>query len=121
MPLQALSDLVIEYGESPRARRLRRNRMRAALAVAAVEGILVVAGVIPWWAVVLLAVGAVALYVAIRSQGQGVLVQLAWIAAFSQAALVLVPVAAAGLTAVAVGVVVLFAVVALLALARDRR
>ncbi len=121
MPYQALSDLVLEHEESAWARRLRRNRLRVALAIAAVEGILVLAGTIPWWLVVLLALASVVLYVSVRSERRSELVQLAWIAAFSQLALVIVPVAAAVLTAVAVAVVVLFAIVALVALARDRR
>jgi hypothetical protein len=116
-----MSELVIEHGESPRGRRLRRNRMRIALTVAAVEGIFILAGAIPWWVVVLLAIAALSAYVYVRNRRQSELVQIAWIAAFSQTALVLVPVAAAVLAALAIVIVVLFAVVALLALARDRR
>ena len=121
MPYQALSDLVVEHRETPRARRLRVNRLRIALVLAAVEGILVLAGAIPWWVVVLVAAGAVALYLFVRSDGRAELVQLAWIAAFANLVLLLVPVAAAIVSALAVVVVVVLAVVALIALARDRR
>jgi hypothetical protein len=121
MPSQAVSELVLEHGESPRARRLRQNRLRIALALTAFEGILVLAGAIPWWAVVALAAGTVALYLAARGSERFVLVQLAWIAAFSQVALVLVPVVATFVVFLAIALVVLFAVVALAALARDRR
>jgi hypothetical protein len=121
MPLQAMSELVLEHGESPRARRLRQNRFRIAVALTALEGILVLAGAIPWWVVVALAAGSVALYVALRGSERIVLVQLAWIAAFSQVALVLVPVVAAFVAFLAIALVVMFAVVALVALARDRR
>ena len=44
-------------------RALRDGRLRIALLVALVEGILVLVGSIDWWVVVLLAVGAVVLYV----------------------------------------------------------
>jgi hypothetical protein len=116
-----MSDLVIEHRESARGRRLRSNRLRIALAVAAVEGIIVLAGGIPWWVVVLLAAASVALYVTVREQRSSELVQLAWILAFSQSALVLVPVVATFVLVLAILVVVLFAIVALVALARDRR
>jgi hypothetical protein len=116
-----VSDFVIEHGESQRTRRLRHNRVRIALAVAAVEGIVVLAGGIPWWVVVLLAAAAVTLYVYVRRRGSSELVQLAWIAAFSQSALVLVPLVAAFLIVLAIFTIAVFAVVALIALARDRR
>ena len=111
---------MIEHGETERSRRLRRNRLRIALAVAALEGIIVLAGGIPWWVVVLLAVAAVAVYLRVRRHGSSELVQLSWIAAFSQSALVLVPVVAVFVVAVAIFVVVAFAIVVLVALARDR-
>ena len=121
MPYQALSDLVVEHRDTPRARRLRAHRFRFALVLAAVEGILVLAGAIPWWIVVLVALAAVGLYLWMRNEDRPELVQIAWIVAFANVLLVLVPVAAAIVTILAVGLVVVFAVVALIALARDRR
>jgi FtsH-binding integral membrane protein len=121
MPTEALSDLVVEHRESPRSRRLRVNRMRIALVLAALEGILVLSGAIPWWVVVLVALAAVVFYVYVRNEGRSELVQLAWIAAFANVLLLLVPVAATIVTALAIVLVVVFAVVALIALARDRR
>ena len=121
MSHQAVSEVVLEHGESPLGRRLRLNRLRLALVLAALEGILVLAGAIPWWVVVIVALGAVALYVSVRNQGRVEVVQLAWIAAFANVLLLLVPVAAAIVTALAIVLVVVFAVVALIALARDRR
>jgi len=116
-----MSELVIEHGESARSRRLRQNRLRIALAVTALEGILVLAGAIPWWIVVALAAGSVALYIAVRATERTAIVQVAWIAAFSQLALVLVPVVAAFVLVLAIVLVAAFALVALLALVRDRR
>ncbi len=115
-----MSDVVIEHGESRRTRRLRQHRVRVALALAAVEGILVLAGALPWWLVVVLAAGALTLYVAVRER-RGELVQIAWIAAFSQLVLLLVPIAAAVFTALAVALLVALALAALVALLRDRR
>jgi hypothetical protein len=116
-----MGDFVVEHGESARARRLRRNRLKIALVVAAIEGIVVLAGGIPWWFVVILAVGAVAVYIAVRDRNRPELLQLAWIAAFSQLVLVLVPVIAGFLLVLAIVIVVAFALIALVALARDRR
>jgi len=116
-----MSDFVVEHGETARGRRLRRNRVKIALVVAAIEGVVVLAGGIPWWFVAILAVAAVALYLAVRDHGRSDLVPLAWIAAFSQVALVLVPVIASVLLVLAIMVVIAFAVVALIALSRDRR
>jgi hypothetical protein len=51
---------LLEHRERRLTRRVRQNRFRVALAIAAAEGILVIAGVMPWWLVVLLALAAVA-------------------------------------------------------------
>ena len=51
---------LLEHRERRLTRRVRHNRLRIALAIAAAEGILVIAGVLPWWVVVLLAMIAVA-------------------------------------------------------------
>jgi hypothetical protein len=111
----------IEHGSTRFGRQLRANRLRIALLVALVEGILVLLGAIDWWIVVLLAVGAVALYLLL---GRGSRSEAArhgsWIAAVSQVAVVLVPVLALVLTAFAVVALVILAVVALVVLLRDR-
>ena len=112
---------MIEHGESARGRQLRRNRVRIALALAAVEAIVVLAGAIPWWVVVVLAAVALAVYVTVRRYERSEVIQLAWIAAFSQVALVLVPVVGVLLAVLAIVAVVAFALVALVALAYDRR
>ena len=53
----------IEHRSTRFSRRVRDNRLRIALLVALVEGILVLVGSIDWWVVVLLAILGVALYV----------------------------------------------------------
>lgn len=113
---------MIEHRESGLARRLRQNRYRAALAVAAIEGILVLAGAIPWWLVVLVALGAVAGYVTWGREHESADVRVVtWTAAVSQLLVVLVPVLAGALVVLAAVVVVLLAVLALVALLLDRR
>jgi hypothetical protein len=114
--------LTIEHGRNRFGRSLRENRLRIALIVALVEGILVLLGEIPWWSVVLIAIVAVAIYVSAgRKAGRQEVRELAWIFAVSQVAVVLVPALALVLTAFAVVALILIAVIALVVLLRDRR
>jgi hypothetical protein len=113
--------VVIDHRESSWARNLRRNRFRLAAGIALVEGILVLAGALPWWAAVLFAVGAVVLYASVgRGHARADVRQATWIAAVSQLLVVLVPIAVVVATALAVAIVVILAVVALVALLRER-
>ena len=115
-------ELLIEHGETRLARRLRSNRYKVALAIAALEGILVLAGAIPWWIVVLLAVVSLAGYVAWGREHESADVRVVtWTAAVSQLVVVLIPVAAGLAVVLAAVVVVLLAAVALAALLLDRR
>lgn len=112
----------IEHRSTRLGRRLRDNRLRIALIVAVVEGILVLVGAIDWWVVVLLAILSVALYVlAGRAARREEARELSWIVAVSQVAVVLVPALALVLTAFAVVALIAIAVVALVVLLRDRR
>ena len=114
--------LTIEHRSTRFGRRLRDNRLKVALVVATVEGLLVLLGSIDWWVVVLLAVASVALYGwRGRSARREEVRALSWVFAVSQVAVVLVPVLALVLTAFAVVALVLLAVVALVVLLRDRR
>ena len=112
----------IEHRSTRFGRRVRDNRLRIALLVALVEGILVLVGSIDWWVVVLLAIAAVAFYVwRGRNARREEVRDGSWIFAVSQVAVVLVPVLALVLTAFAVVALVLIAVVALVVLLQDRR
>jgi hypothetical protein len=114
--------LTMEHGSNRFGRALRQSRLKVALIVALVEGVLVLVGTIDWWVVALLAIGAVALYVSRGRQARREEVREAtWILAVSQLAVVLVPVLALVLTAFAVVALVIFAIVALVILLRDRR
>ncbi len=111
--------LTIEHKSTRLGRRLRENRLRLALLIALVEGILVLVGAIDWWVVVLLAVGAVVLYVLRgRTARREDVRETSWILAVSQVAVVLVPALALVLTALAVVALVIVAVVALVVLLR---
>ena len=116
------SEILIEHGETRLARRLRANRYKVALAIAALEGILVLAGAIPWWIVVLLALVSLVGYVAWGREHESPDVRVVtWTAAVSQLVVVLVPVVAGLAVVLAAVVVVLLAAVALAALLLDRR
>jgi hypothetical protein len=112
----------VEHGEGSFSRSLRRRRVIVAGVIAGVEAILVLTDIVPWWAAVLAAVAAVALYVGwAREHSAPAIRSVAWVAAASQLVVVLVPVAIVliGLLAI-VGIVVL-AAVALTVLLLDRR
>ena len=114
--------LTIDHDSNRLGRRLRENRLRIALLLGLVEGVLVLVGEIDWWVVVLLALGAVALYVTRgRTAQREELREASWILAVSQVAVVLVPALALVLTAFAIVALVLLAVFALVVLLRDRR
>jgi hypothetical protein len=114
--------LTLEHGSTRFGRQLRENRLRIALVIALVEGVLVLVGAIDWWVVVLAAIAAVALYVTRgRSAKREEVREGSWILAVSQVAVVLVPALALVLTALAVVALVIVAVVALVVLLRDRR
>jgi amino acid transporter len=114
--------VTIEHGSNRLGRALRENRLKIALILALVEGILVLVGSIDWWVVVLLAVGAVALYMTRgRLARREELREGSWILAVSQVAVVLVPALALVVTALAVIALVVLALVALVVLLYDRR
>jgi hypothetical protein len=114
--------VTIEHGSTRLGRQLRDNRLRIALIVALVEGILVLLGSIEWWVVVVLAIVSVAVYVLWgRAARREEIREVSWILGVSQVAVVLVPVLALVVTAFAVVALVVIAVVALIVLLRDRR
>jgi hypothetical protein len=114
--------LTIEHGTDRFGRFLRENRLKIALVVALVEGVLVLLGEIAWWVVVLLAIAAVVLYVSRGRKARDQKVrEVSWIVAVSQLAVVLVPALALVLTALAIFTLVVLALVALVVLLRDRR
>jgi hypothetical protein len=111
----------IEHGSNSTSMWLRERRVRIALWIALIEGLLVVLHVINRWASIGVAVVVIALYFfAGRESGSPTLRQISWIAAVSQAALILVPIVIAIVGTVALIIVGLIAVVALVALFAER-
>jgi hypothetical protein len=113
---------VLEHGSSRGSRWLRAQRLKIAVVIAVVEGLLVVVGAISWWLALLVAAAAVVVYLAAgRDSRSDTVRQASWIAATSQALVVLVPAAVSLVTWLAVGVLVVLAVIAVIVLLGDRR
>jgi hypothetical protein len=113
---------VLEHRSSAGGRWLRAHRLRIALAIAVVEGVLVVLDVLDWWLALMIAAAAIGFYlVAGRDARSYSIRQTSWIAAASQALVVLVPVLVVVISWLAIVAVAILAVVALLLLFADRR
>jgi hypothetical protein len=117
----AYSQPMIEAGSTRTGRWLRERRLRLALWVAVIEGLLVaLTHDLTRWTVLVIAVIVLAFYMtAGRSMRWDVVRQLSWIAAASQALAILVIIAAFILGIVAIALVALFAVIALVYLFSD--
>ena len=111
----------IEHGSSRTGRWLRQRRLRFTLALAAIEGLLYVVGVLHWWAAVVLALIAVGLYFyGGRRSRSDTFRQVTWVFAAAQVLDLLVPLALGILKAVAIAVVALIALGALIFLFTER-
>jgi hypothetical protein len=119
----AYSQPMIEAGTTRTGRWLRERRLRLALWVAVIEGLLVaLTHDLTRWTVLVIAVIVLAFYMtAGRSMRWDVVRQLSWIAAASQALAILVVIVAFILGIVAIALVALFAVIALVYLFSDYR
>ena len=101
--------------------RLRANRLRITLWIAAIEGVLVLVGAIPHLAVYLLAIVATGFYVVVgRNYNSPTAHSLTWIFAASQLLVVIVPVFLFFAKTVAIVAIVALAVVGLFILFSDR-
>jgi len=115
-------EAVLEHRASAFGGKLERGRLKLALGIAAIEGVLVLAGALAWWAVVLLALAAVVVYRSVgRDHPRADVRSATWVAAVSQLLVVLVPVVAAVTIALAAVVVVVLAIGVLLVLLAERR
>ena len=119
----AYSQPMIEAGSTRIGRWLRERRLRLALWVAVVEGLLVaLTRDLTKWTVLIIGAIMLAFYmVAGRNMRWDVARQLSWIAAASQALAILVVILAFVLKLVAIVAVILFALVALAYLFSDSR
>ncbi len=119
----AYSQPMIEAGSTRIGRWLRERRLRLALWVAVVEGLLVaLTPDLTKWTVIIIGTILLALYiVAGRNMRWDVGRQLTWIAAASQALAILVVILAFVLKLVAIVAIVVFAIIALVYLFSDSR
>ena len=110
---------VLEHGSSATARWLRARRLRFALWIAVAEAILVLFGAIPRFAAVAVALVVLAGYFTVgRSLRSFTARQVGWIAAASQAFVILVPlllIVLSWLAILAVGIIAIAALVVLFA------
>ena len=113
---------VLEHGTTTTGRWLRVRRVRFALWIAVLEGLLLVFGVIPRWLALLAVLATLAFYWFVGRQltsdaGR----QATWIVAVSQLFVALVPVLLFVLSTLAVIALAILVLVALIALFADRR
>lgn len=112
----------IEAGSTRAGRWLRERRLRIALWIAVLEGILLVVHAIPRWPALIVAAAVLALYVFMyRSLRSDTGRQVAWVAAASQAFVALIPVLVIIVGTVALVAVAILAVLALVFLFTERR
>ena len=113
---------VVEHGSTPSGRWLRERRLKIAIGIAVVEGVLVAFKIVSWWVAVPLAAIAIAFWLyAGRDIKNDSARQVAWIAATSQALVALVPVLVVIVGTLALIAVGVLAVLALFVLFTDRR
>jgi hypothetical protein len=118
--LQPRAD-VIDHGSSRTGMWLRQRRIQIALWIAVLEGLLVAVHVINRWVAIAVAVAAVTVYFFAGRESKSLTVrQVSWIAATSQAAVVLIPFLLILVGTFALVAVGLLAIVALIALFSDR-
>src|SRR5215208_2476381 len=108
---------VVEHGSSRAGRWLQERRVRFALWIAVIEGLLVAIHVVNRWVAIAIAAAAVLLYFfAGRESRSHAARQVSWILATSQAAVVLIPfllIIAGTFALIAVGLLAIVALVAL--------
>jgi hypothetical protein len=112
---------MIEHDSSRPGRWLRERRLRLAVWIAVIEGLLVVVHVIPKWLALVVAVVVLAWYFVSGRTSRSLSVrQAGWVAAASQAMIALIPVVAFFVTTFALIALGILAAVALLVLFTER-
>jgi hypothetical protein len=108
---------VVEHRQSPTSRWLHERRVSIAIAIAIAEGVLIVAGELSKAVALVVAVAVVVLYFTLADRLKpGVAREIAWVAAVSQAIVMLVPVLViliGTLTLIAIAVIGVIALVLL--------
>lgn len=115
-------DLTVDHRSTRAGRWLRARRLRIALWIAVVEGVLVVFDAISGWLALVIGGAILAFYLLVgRNLKSDAARQASWVAAMSQVLVALIPVLLFFISALAVVVLAVLAIVALLALVADRR
>jgi hypothetical protein len=113
---------LIEHGSSRTGRWLRERRVRVAVWIAVIEAIFILLHTISWPIALVVAIAVVALYFSVGNRlSSDTAGQVAWIAAVSQALVMLVPVLLILVGTLALIVLGALAVVALVLLFSQRR
>lgn len=113
---------MIEHGTTTTGRWLRERRLRFALWIAVIEGLLVLVDVIPRWLALVAVLGTLAFYWFVgRRLTSDAGRQASWIVAVSQLFVALVPALLFLLSTLAVIALAILVLVALIALFADRR
>jgi hypothetical protein len=111
----------IEHGSSRAGRWLRERRLRFALWIAVLEGVLLLVHVIPRWPAILLAAVVILSYLTVgRKTRNDIGYELILVAAASQAMVILIPVLLFIVGTIALVAVAILAAVALFVLFTDR-
>ena len=115
------SGQLVEHGSTSLGRWLRARRLRISAWIAVLEGLLVLIHAVPRVPAIILAAAIIVFYFGFGRQLRvDSLRQVSWIAAMSQALVILVPVLAVLIWGVAVLALAVLAVVALFVLLQDR-
>ena len=115
------SGQLVEHGSRPLGRWLRARRLRIAAWIAVGEGVLVLIHAVPRIPALILAFAVILFYFAFgRQLRPDSLRQVSWIAAASQALMILVPILAALIGGLAIIALAVLAVVALFVLLQER-
>lgn len=119
--LQPRSSDVIDHGAGRVGLWLQRRRIQIALWIAVIEGLLVAVHVINRWVAIAVAIAAITVYFFAGRESKSLTVrQVSWVAATSQAAVVLIPFLLLVVGTFALVAVGILAIVALIALFSDR-
>ena len=112
---------MIDHGAGRVGLWLQRRRIQIALWIAVIEGLLVAVHVINRWVAIAVAVAAITVYFFAGRESKSLTVrQVSWVAATSQAAVVLIPFLLLVVGTFALVAVGILAIVALIALFSDR-
>jgi len=112
---------VIEHGAGGAGLWLQKRRIQVALWIAVIEGLLVAIHVINRWVVIAIAIAAVTVYFFAGRESKSLTIrQVSWVAATSQAVVLLVPLLLIVVGTFALVAVGILAIVALVALFSDR-